>query len=171
MTFKLETERLIIRAVTRDDVSGIHRIFSNPQVMKFILEEPLASEAETLERLQKVFNHQEQKGLSLWAVVDKSTREIIGDCGIFPVAWKGPGYEIAYHFLPQYWGNGYATEAATECLRYAFEEGGLDNVKGFVFRENVASVRVLEKIGMSFVEETDKYFGITTLVYEKTKTG
>ena len=73
-----------------------------------------------------------------------------------------PDVEIAYHFLPSAWGKGYATEAAAAILAFGFENARLKEIIGSAYLDNVASWRVLEKVGMRFVG-TATYYGIEGL--------
>jgi RimJ/RimL family protein N-acetyltransferase len=78
-------------------------------------------------------------------VVEKSSRKIVGCCGFHRVE---SALELAFHFIPQVWGKGYATEAAKACLEYGFEKLDAEKIIAFVHPENIASNRVLEKTGM-----------------------
>ena len=73
--------------------------------------------------------------------------------GLFPLNWEGPEIELAYHVVPSAWGRGYATEAAEALLAVAWE-AGLDHVVAVAMPGNVASRRVMEKLGMSFQGST-----------------
>lgn len=146
----IETPRLLIRPFekTDGDVAAMHALFSDPEVVKYIggnLDTP----ERTRERVMRWIGFQEELGYSCWAVIEKSSGEVIGDCGLSPLEYKGPEIELGYDFRRDCWGKGYATEAARACLDYGFKELKLDTIVAVVFRENVASCRVLEKCGMS----------------------
>ena len=91
-----------------------------------------------------------EHGVCLWPVVLRDSGEVIGCCG-FHVGEEPRVLELAYHFKSRHWGHGYATEAASAALEYAFEVWGARHVVAWVFPENVASWKVLEKLG--FVHE------------------
>ena len=78
------------------------------------------------------------------------TDQLIGCCG-FHVDELPETLEMGYHFLPQFWGHGYATEAASACLTYAFEQWGAKRIVAYVHPENHASRRLLERL--HFVED------------------
>ncbi len=77
--------------------------------------------------------------------------------------WQGE-VDLGYRFLPEYWGQGLATEASRAALQYGFEVIGLKRVIGLVMPENVASIRVLEKVGMQY-EKSVRYDGDPVELY------
>ncbi len=147
-TLDLETERLRIRPFTMKDVEELHEIIGDPAVMRFIPAGPSPNIDVTKEVLENVLRHQEAHGYSIWAVTDKFTGKMLGDCGLFLLDGVGPEIEINYHLAVEHWGHGYATEAAAECIRYGFEDLGLERIIGLTDPQHVASQRVLEKNGM-----------------------
>jgi len=144
----LETERLRIRPFTMADVEELHAIIGDPAVMRFIPAGPSPNIEVTKEVLENVLWHQEAHGYSIWAVTDKYTGKMLGDCGLFLLDGVGPETEINYHLAVEHWGHGYATEAAFECIRYGFADLGLERIIGLTDPQHVASQRVLEKNGM-----------------------
>jgi len=100
-------------------------------------------------------------GYAPFVIVMKDGDKFIGSGGVVPVE-DTPDVEIAYHFLPSAWGKGYATEAATAILAFGFENARLKEIIGLAYPDNVASWRVLEKVGMRFVG-TATYYGIEGL--------
>lgn len=88
----------------------------------------------------------------------------MGVCGLFPIEWIGPDVEVAYHFAREVWNRGYATEAAGAWVEAAFRELRLERVLALAYPENRASTRVMEKIGMHFEREVEKY-GETLVQY------
>src|SRR5207245_10932429 len=105
--------------------------------------------------------HQRTHGYSRWAVEDRVSSVLLGQCGI--VQARGP-LELAYSFGREHWGKGYATEAARACLAYGLGELGLAPVVAMMDPANVGSKRVAEKCGMRFDGEV-AYSGITYLRY------
>jgi|SRR5678815_3583048 ribosomal-protein-alanine N-acetyltransferase len=140
-----ETERLVLRTWQSDDAIDAFAIWGNPKVMRYV-GEPFTDLAMASRAIDRAAEAQQRHGVSLWAVVDKASNEIVGACGFHFVA-EGPELELAYHFKPAHWGRRFATEAAHACVLYAFETLGAMRIIAGVQTENVASVRVLEKIG------------------------
>jgi RimJ/RimL family protein N-acetyltransferase len=151
------TERLIIREFVESDVDALFRILSQPEVMQFSLTGALSFEMST-PKMQSFIDSYQEYGYGKWAVIYRQTGQLIGYCGIGVEQIDGTiENELGYRFDPQFWGQGLATEAASACLKYAFSTLHLEYLLGIVEPENVASVRILEKIGMIFIKESLYY--------------
>jgi ribosomal-protein-alanine N-acetyltransferase len=150
MPIILETERLILRTWLLNDLKDFFEIYGDREVWRYIDPEGVFKN-ENVARLalQRGTAYQQEHGISHWAAVEKSRGRAIGACG-FNLFEGGPQLELVYHFARQYWGNGYATEAARACLRYAFEKLHPPSVVASTDPQNVASQRVLEKIGLVY---------------------
>jgi ribosomal-protein-alanine N-acetyltransferase len=101
-----------------------------------------------------------------WAVVEKVSGHVVGDCGL--VEKEVDGYheiELVYLLASHFWGRGYATEAATALRDYALHRLGLRRIVALIEPDNHASVRVAEKIGMTFEKETRRPSGRVKRVY------
>lgn len=147
MAIILETERLILRTWLLNDLKDFFEIYGNPEVWRFV--DPkgvLKSEGAARLSLRRGIAYQQQHGICHWATVEKNRGKVIGACG-FNLFEGGPELELVYHFAPAYWGLGYATEAARACLRYAFAELNAPQVVASIDQKNLASQRVLEKLG------------------------
>jgi len=111
-----------------------------------------------------------QHGFGLWAVVLKETGELIGDCGITLQNIHGEMLpEIGYHIRKDHQRKGYASEAAAECMRFAFEDLQMPAVYSYMKYTNAASYGVALKNGMRFVEEYDDPVNTKTRVYAITR--
>ena len=144
----LLTRRLRLRALTAGDLHALAALWMDPLVSVWIGEH---TREDVEEELHLHIAHQASHGWSLWAVEDRSSGRLIGDCGLQPLELKGPDVELGYELLPAVWGHGLATEAAMASLRAAFGPLGMERVVATVKAENAASVRVLEKAGMRLV--------------------
>jgi ribosomal-protein-alanine N-acetyltransferase len=157
--FPIETERLLLRPFTRDDAEALHEIWSDPSARRFRDDVPdwprPRTVEDTLRYLEPIIAGQTERGYASWAVIEKATGRLVGDCGLFPADGVGPEIELAYGLAPDVWGRGYATEAAGACLRVAFEELGVARVVADVDPANAASIRVLEKVGFEQTGEKD----------------
>ena len=103
--------------------------------------------AESRTRVAELIAHQRRHGFGKWATVERATGDLIGYCGI-EVYENGPDVELGFSFARSAWGRGYATEAARAWLEHGFTALGFTRVLALVQPANVASIRVLEKIGM-----------------------
>ena len=165
MPFQIETARLVIRSFTLQDAQALHeRVFGDEAAMKFIPRGASPSLDRTRTSVERFMRHEREHGFGLWAVELKGTGELIGDCGLYLVQGVGPDVEVAYHFGKQWWGQGYATEAASACLTYGFKECGLSEIIAICFPEHIASRRVMEKAGMRYVGPA-RYYELDLVKY------
>jgi RimJ/RimL family protein N-acetyltransferase len=159
----LETDRLLLRTWSLEDVEPAFPIYAHPEVVRFIGNKIDRTPDDTRQRVLRRLNDQERFGLSLWAVIEKATGQLIGACGLKHLE-GGPQIEVGYHLARHTWGKGYATEGARACLRHGFNRLRLERIVGIVDPDNLASRHVLEKIGLSY-EGTGHYYDTDVLVY------
>jgi [ribosomal protein S5]-alanine N-acetyltransferase len=159
----LETERLILRYLTRDDVDAIFAVIGDPEAMKFYPQKFTREDAERW--VTKSQERYRRDGYGLFAVVLKSNGEVIGNCGVVLQDVEGESLlEVGYHFRRDYWGHGYATEAARACMTYAFRDLASEKVVSFILLENLPSRRVAERNGMA-VERQIIFHDLPHLMY------
>ena len=148
----LETERLLLREFDPEDVDALAAVLSHPETMRFY-PAPLdrAGVAAWIERnRQRYADH----GHGLWAMVLRSSNEVIGDCGLTRQTVDGTDeIEIGYHVRRELWGRGYAPEAACACRDYGFARLRSDRLISLIRPENLPSRRVAEKTGLSLWKE------------------
>jgi RimJ/RimL family protein N-acetyltransferase len=163
----LETERLWLRPFTFADLDALASINSDPEVMRYTGNGEPVSRAETESRLHRYMAHQRQHGFGLWAAIHKQDHVLIGFCGLQFVHGHDE-IEIGFRLAKQYWNRGLATEGAAATLHYAFGDLRLDRVIGLTKHENVASQRVLEKIGMRYLKDA-RYYDALLMCYAATQ--
>ncbi|HYY58345.1 MAG TPA: GNAT family N-acetyltransferase [Pyrinomonadaceae bacterium] len=147
MAIILETERLILRTWLLNDLKDFFEIYGDAEVWRYVDPNGVLKNEDAARRSLRIGQaYQQEHGVCHWAVVEKSRGRVIGACG-FNLFKGGPQLELVYHFARLYWGRGYATEAARACLRYASEKLGAPGVVASIDSGNLASRRVLEKIG------------------------
>ena len=168
--FPLETERLLIRPLRPDDAEQLHQVYGDPEAMRCIPSGCTASVEETARRIARLVDCQARWGMSLWAVVEKASGRVLGDCGLVPVEGRGPEVEVAYRLGRAHWGKGYATEAARACLAYGFGRLKLGRIVAITDPEHRASRQVMEKIGMRF-EGPASCYGRSVVVYAAANPG
>ena len=164
----LETERLALREMTQDDYPALCAILQDPEVMTAY--EHAFSEDEVWAWLEKQQNNYRKYGFGLWATVEKTTGQMVGQCGLTMQKIRDQEVlEIGYLFRKDAWHQGYATEAAMACKAYAFETLGAARVYSIIRDTNLASQRVAQRNGMTVVDSFVKhYYGIDMphLVFE-----
>jgi [ribosomal protein S5]-alanine N-acetyltransferase len=160
----LETKRLRIRQFEPErDARPLHELWGDPEAMRFISGGASTSVEETRERLARA-SERTSAGWGFWALAKRQSGQLVGGVGLFPLAWKGPEIELAYHIVPSSWNRGYASEAVRALLDAAWRETELDQIVAVVLPENAASTRVLEKVGLSS-EGQARYRGFDVVRY------
>ncbi len=153
MTAILETARLLLRELTEADADQLVLLGRNPNVMRYIPGEPPADTHEqALAVLRERVFPQYALRVGRWACIEKEHGHFLGWCGVKYIAEDGE-YDVGYRFFEHHWGKGYATEAATATRDFARERLRGERVVGKAMVDNVASRRVLEKIGLVYEKE------------------
>lgn len=146
---QIQTERLILREWKDSDIPIFIAMNRDLEVMKFFPN--LLSEDESQALVANFRNHFSENGFGFFAVELKKTQEFIGFVGIAKVNFEAhftPAVEIGWRLSSQNFGKGYATEAAQEVLKFAFEELSMKEIVAFTIPENLPSQNVMKKIGM-----------------------
>ena len=149
-TTPVETERLLLRPFEEGDFDAVYAMQSRPDVARWLYWEA-RTEGEARDALAKKIASTFLRGEGdplFFAVVRRSTGEVVGDVDLEWLSAEHRLGEIGYIVHPDRAGHGYATEAVAPMLRIAFEDVGLHRVIGRVEARNAASARVLEKLGM-----------------------
>jgi RimJ/RimL family protein N-acetyltransferase len=143
----IDTDRLVLRELTMDDISATREIVCDERTMYAWTR--AWSEQENLDGLRKQLKNYKEDGYGRWAVVLKETGKVIGICGL---QWcetdKEKVPEIGYSFNRAYWGRGYASEAAVACRKSAFDILKFNEVFSLVKEDNLASMNVAIRNGM-----------------------
>lgn len=182
----LETERLLLRQFTADDVDNLFELDNDPDVVRFTSNSGQSPEHNVIQAqvLPKYFAYYERyDGYGVWAVIEKSSQEFIGWFFLRPVvhasyfdpALANPSdIELGYRLRKASWGKGYATEGAKALILKGFSEFGMQSVVAVALSANVASIRVLEKAGLKlqtkfFYEELSQEVVVYALDRDKFK--
>lgn len=144
----LETPRLILREFRDDDRDALARVLSDPETMRYY---PAAYDRAGVEEwIARNRRRYAEYGYGLWAMMLKSSGELIGDCGVTLQDVDGANeVEVGYHVRRDCWGQGLATEAARACRDWGFARLPVPRVISLIRPENLPSRRVAEKNGMS----------------------
>ena len=163
----LNTERLILRPFEPGDAQALYTILQQEDILQYFptTDPPPMDRVEKL--IERQIAHWQEHCCGWWAVIHGQEGNLLG--------WNGLQYlpetdeiEVGYLLSKLYWGQGLATEGAAASLQYGFEVLDLDFIVGLVHPDNIASQRVLEKIGLSFTRIAP-YFGMDLMRYEITK--
>ena len=147
----IESNRLILTEVTWDDIENIHTLHSIPEVDEFNTLGIPKDIAETREVMRPIIEEPkgEKRHHISWKIETKNSLAFIGLAGMVLSSEKYSHCEIYYKFLPSYWGKGYATEVSMALIKSGFEDFKLHIVGAGVATENLQSIKVLEKSGMT----------------------
>ncbi|MEM8835814.1 MAG: GNAT family N-acetyltransferase [Planctomycetota bacterium] len=175
----IETDRLTLRPIEPSDLDAYAPIFEDPEVMRYITngEPQPRSRAETaIEWSRSLFD---ERSIGIFVGIERATGTLIGDYLLIPIPHsglgiqqherhkRGPDIEIGYRLARSAWGKGYATEGAKAVIDYAVNgPPALAHIVGVTELENVASQRVLEKIGLTAQGLSDRYYDQTTALFE-----
>ncbi|WP_420629516.1 GNAT family N-acetyltransferase [Candidatus Leptofilum sp.] len=162
----LETDNLRLRPFSIIDTTAMHQIFNTKNVLKYFPGPRTLTVAQVQRSINRLLDHWQVKGYGLWALESRATGELVGRCGLQHIT-ETDEVEIDFIVSPKFWGRGFATEAGQASLQYGFETLNQSLIVGIVHPENIASQRVLTKLGMQFAEET-QYFGMAVQRFVKT---
>jgi [ribosomal protein S5]-alanine N-acetyltransferase len=151
---RLETERLVLRWFTFDDIDPFNELGTNPEIIRYLGNQPFASLEVAKETLNSApLRDYATYGYGRFACVWKQTGQVVGFCGPKFLPDSGD-VDLGYRFLPNFWGMGLATESSLAVIDYARHQLGLRRLVGWVHPDNAASARVLTKLGFSFERTT-----------------
>jgi RimJ/RimL family protein N-acetyltransferase len=171
---RLETERLVLRKPERGDLDGYVELWGDPDVMRFLGGQTLPPEG-VPQAMKRNLGQWDRHGLGLLSVLRKEDERFVGRIGY--LLWDTDRWEnavrtelegdleleIGWTVLSAFWGNGYATEAAIACRDYAFAELGRERIISLIEPNNLASIRVAEKIGESYERDVQLSWGTVGL--------
>jgi ribosomal-protein-alanine N-acetyltransferase len=159
----IETDRLLMRPVTRDDLPTMLRFRADPEVSRYLGGPAMSTPEFVARRFDFYLDCHRRRGIGMCALMRKPDTEMIGWAGLQPLEESGE-IEVGYGFDRPHWGQGYATEAANAWLRYGFETVGLERIVAVAVPENKGSRRVMEKLGMKY-ERNAMHYGIDCAFY------
>ncbi len=145
----LQTERLLLREMTEADAEHLVRLGQNPNVTRHLPDTPPVGIEEAVRILRTVILPQYAMRIGRWAVIRRDSGEFLGWCGLKYYA-DANEYDLGYRYFQEHWVQGYATEAAHAVLEYGLAHLRNARIVGKAMAGNVASRRVLEKIGLAF---------------------
>lgn len=148
---KLTTQRLVLREFVAEDWPAVLTYQSDPQYLRYY-EWTERTEADVRTFVQRFLDWQAEEPRIKYqlAITLPGDGRLIGNCGLRLAEAGAQVGDLGYEIAPIYWGQGYATEAATAIMRFGFEELCLHRIWSHTVGENVASQRVLEKLGMRY---------------------
>ena len=147
--YSMETERVQFSKWRRDDLDLARLLWGNPDVTRFICAGGVFSEADIARRLDTEISNEQRFHVQYWPIFTRGPHVLIGCCGLRP---RGEaGYEIGFHLRPEFWGQGYASEAAAAVIRHAFASLRAEELFAGHNPRNTASWKILTRLGFQYI--------------------
>ena len=153
----IETERLILRPISKDDIGFIFDLFKRPETNEYS-QYPNVSSKEEAEKLYEDFMKPGNPSRFRLIIELKEKGSLIGTVGLHDYSCKHERAEIGYDLLQEYWGKGFTTEAVKEIVRYSFSDLCLRRLEATVDPDNLASIRILAKNNFRYEGRLRKKF-------------
>lgn len=153
----INTKRLEFRKYTMEDLDFLVSMTSNPDVMKYIGKGVPWTLEETKQRIEKFIGWYElEEGMGLMLLINKQDGAPIGHAGLIPQIVEGRSEtEIGYWIVPDYWGQGYASEAAAKCRDFGFQMLNRERLVSIIHFDNTGSKNVARKAGLTFERQVN----------------
>jgi ribosomal-protein-alanine N-acetyltransferase len=150
--FHLSTQRLYLAPAGALDLAVLHTLFTDASVRRYLFDEAIIPFTQTEEILQTSLNTFTEARYGLWMVYPKGLPDVAGIVGLYSF-FAEPQPQLLYALLPQYQRQGFATEASGHIAQYVFDVLGYPYLDASCNLPNVASVRVMERLGMGRLKE------------------
>lgn len=161
---QIETTRLYLRPLTIKDLPDYHSLIaSDKNIFQTLLPEWNFNMELAEYRLNHHIRHWEKHQFGIWGILDKSNHKFIGQCGLRFLA-DTTELELVYAVTKAYWGQGIATEAAIASIQYGFDELNAKKIVALAVPKNIASQKVMQKIGMKY-EKSAFYYNTSVVLY------
>jgi ribosomal-protein-alanine N-acetyltransferase len=143
----------------------MRRLLNSPGWIRHISDLNISSDDDAADYIRvKLQNEYRTQGMGLWIAIEKSGGEAIGLCGLLRRSHL-KHVDLGYAFLPDFQGQGYAREAAAACIEYGYSNIGLDRIIAVTRADNQRSIRLLQALGMQFIDTVKWPSGATLQVY------
>lgn len=158
-----ETERLLMRKFTLDDLRELIELRADPKVNRYLGGSRLQNPEAITKRMQFYIDCYEKFGFGMCAMIWKETGEMFGWSGLQPLEETGE-IEVGYGMITDFWGKGIGFECASAWIKYGFETARLNRIVAVASPENTGSWRIMEKCGMK-LEKSEIYYGMECVFY------
>lgn len=155
---ELETERLILKNISREDRDFIFEQFSNDQVNKYLYDAEPLTEITGADEIIEFYTHPEPRGQHRWIITRQSDQVKLGTCGFHCLDTTKGEVEIGFDLHDRFWGKGYAREAVGEIISFAKNCMKIKHIKAIIYIKNERSIKVVEHFGFKKTgEQTDTF--------------
>ncbi len=160
---RIETDRLWLRPYRSEDFDDLQRLWTDPQVRRYLLDDVVVSGDWVREEIESSHRCFLERGFGQWGVFRAGSSALIGFCG-FRFFHQETEPQLLYGLHPSVWGRGFASEAARAMIRRGFEEDGFERIVASADAPNTASLRVMEQAGLEFDRRVMEH-GLDTIYY------
>jgi RimJ/RimL family protein N-acetyltransferase len=162
----LETDRLVLRDIEEDDAEALADLWTDPDVTMFMGGPRDYDNMISVFEQDAAASDNELRIYDLWPLVEKSSGQVIGHCGLSDKDVEGElEIELVVVLARQAWGKGYATEISRALLDFAFETAGLERVIALIDPQNETSQHMALKVGMEFERQVTRPGGTVRDLY------
>jgi [ribosomal protein S5]-alanine N-acetyltransferase len=163
----LETDRTFLRNLEIGDAINMYLLNVDPEVIRYTGDKPFQNPAEA-EKFLRTYDQYKKFGVGRLAVIEKKSGMFLGWCGLRYTLEKDE-YDIGFRFLKKFWNQGFATETAKACIGFGFKKLSPPEIIGRTMKNNIASIKVLCKLGMIYKNAFD-FNGQEGEIYSLTET-
>jgi [ribosomal protein S5]-alanine N-acetyltransferase len=162
----LQTDRLILRQLTMEDIDFVYKHFSDSKVTQYLMDEPPVVDYAQAKAIIEFYLAPEDKMHNRWGIVRKADNCLIGTCGYHK--WMKAYFhaEIGYDLSPDCWGQGYMLEAIRAVIHNGFERMGLNRIEALVYINNDRSIKLLQRFGFKQEGLLRDYFCLDGIFYD-----
>jgi len=165
---EIHTPRLVLRRLDTGDVEAMAALFHDPDVRRHLAVLPMdphEARSFAVQFIRESRTEFRDAGSGAMAVTPWAASVPIGYCGLRPIPNEAEALELMYALSPRFWGLGLATEAARACLEWGFRSLAMQSVLALARPDNTASVRVMQKLGMTYSGITNRYYDDSLALY------
>ncbi|WP_339215069.1 GNAT family protein [Ornithinibacillus sp. FSL M8-0202] len=150
MITELQTERLKLKKMDVSDSSSLFKIWSDPDVAKFMNINSFNDESQAIEMIEMLDMLYEESKAIRYSIFHLESNQIIGSCGYNSLDFENLKAEIGYEISKEYWGNGFASEAVLTLVNYAFHNLNFNRVEAKIEPDNKNSIKLVERLNFQF---------------------
>lgn len=161
--FEIETKRLFLRPFVTSDIDELHQLWIDPEVRKYLWDDLIVPREKVAAIIAESISSFQRSRSGLWAVLLQRESRLVGFGGYW-FFHEPPRLQLLYGIAPSHWRQGLATEVAEALIRYGFEVLSFDRIEASTDAANRASIRVMERAGMSY-EKREYTGGLDTIYY------
>ncbi|KMY54391.1 GNAT family acetyltransferase [Bacillus sp. FJAT-27231] len=157
MMKELYTERLYLRKMTVEDASSLFKIWSDPDVTRFMNIDHFTEEDQAKDIIMYLDELSHENKAVRFSIIEQQSNQIIGSCGYNFLDFENAKTEIGYDIAKIHWGKGYAPEAVSALIDHAFHPLNFNRIEAKVEPENINSIKVLQKLTFTFERTLRQY--------------